>query len=175
MPSATVRRLCQAAARLCLAAGLAAAAFGGTASAHNYHMGLADIGYNAATGNTEIVHTYTAHDLEALLTNLYGRQFDMGMEEDQQVLRRYLEQRFTITVDGRRLPLQWVGIKADADVLTIFQQIENTAVPSGAVLQDGVLVDFIATQINTVNVGASAGRAATTLLFTAGRQEQRLP
>ncbi|TWI64411.1 hypothetical protein IP91_03181 [Pseudoduganella lurida] len=147
----------------------------GTASAHNYHMGMADIGYNAATGNTEIVHTYTAHDLETLLTNLYGRQFDMGMEEDQEVLRRYLEKRFTITADGKPLPLQWVGVKADADVLTIFQQVERTALPAGALLFDGVLSDFIATQVNTVNVGARNGRPAVTLVFTAKQEKQRLP
>ena len=102
---------------------LAAVLLSGTAMAHNYHMGLADIGYNADTGNTEIVHTYTAHDVEALLTNLYGRQFDLGLEEDQEALRRYLDRRFVLTANGRRLPLQWVGIKASADTITVYQQI----------------------------------------------------
>lgn len=147
----------------------------GAAHAHNYHMGMADIGYNAATGHTEVIHTYTAHDVEALLANLYGRNFDLGLEEDQQVLRQYVEGRFTISAAGKRLPLQWVGIKADADTITIFQQMENTALPAGAVITDGVLTDFIPTQINTVNVGANAGRAATTLTFTAARATQALP
>jgi hypothetical protein len=54
-------------------------ALAGTAShAHNFHMGIADISYNERTGSTEIVHTYTAHDLATLLTNLYGRQFDLA-------------------------------------------------------------------------------------------------
>ncbi len=152
----------------------AALALSGAATAHNYHMGLADIGFNPATGNTEIVHTYTAHDVEALLTNLYQRQFDLGTEEDQQVFRRYLDKRFTITVAGKRLPLQWVGIKADADVLIVFQQVAGAAVPSGAVLFNGVLSDFIPTQVNTVNFGA-AGARAVTLTFTAKQNEQRLP
>ncbi|GGY18619.1 hypothetical protein GJV26_18960 [Massilia dura] len=156
-------------------AALVAALFPVAAAAHNYHMGLADIGYNAATGNTEIVHTYTAHDVEALLTNLYGRQFDLGMEEDQEALRRYLDKRFVLTVDGRHLPLQWVGMKASADTITVFQQIDRTALPAGAVLKNGVLTDFLPAQINTVNVGGSAGRATVTLTFTAAQGEQRLP
>ena len=147
----------------------------GAVHAHNYHMGMADIGYNAATGNTEVIHTYTAHDVEALLANLYGRHFDLGLEEDQDVLRQYVEGRFTISAAGRRLPLQWVGIKASADTITIFQQLEGTAVPAGAAITDGILTDFIPTQINTVNVGANAGRAATTLTFTAARATQALP
>jgi len=147
----------------------------GAVHAHNYHMGMADIGYNAATGNTEVVHTYTAHDIEALLANLYGRQFDLGLEEDQDVLRQYIERQFAISAAGRRLPLQWVGIKASADTITVFQQIEHTAVPPGAIITDGVLTDFIPTQINTVNVGANAGRAAVTLTFTTSRPQQPLP
>jgi len=154
---------------------LALAMCAGTVHAHNYHMGMADIGYNAATGNTEVIHTYTAHDVEALLANLYGRHFDLGLDEDQEVLRQYIEQRFTISAAGKRLPLQWVGIKADADTITVFQQIDNTALSAGAVITDGVLTDFIPTQINTVNVGANAGRAATTLTFTAARATQALP
>ncbi len=146
----------------------------GAAQAHNYHMGMADIGFNAATGRTEIVHTYTAHDIEALLANLYGRQFDLGLEEDQDVLRRYVERQFAITAAGKPLALQWVGIKASADTVTIFQQFD-AALPSGAMLRDAVLTDFMPRQINTVNIGANAGRAATTLTFTATQREQQLP
>jgi len=156
-------------------AALAAALLCGAAAAHNYHMGLADIGYNADTGNTEIVHTYTAHDVEALLAKLHGRQFDLGLEEDQQALRRYLDRRFVLTVNGRRVPLQWVGIKASADTITVYQQLEKTALPAGAVLRNGVLTDLLPAQLNTVNVGGSAGRAAATLTFTAAKEEQRLP
>ncbi|AVR98335.1 DUF6702 family protein [Pseudoduganella armeniaca] len=147
----------------------------GAAQAHNYHMGMADIGYNGATGNTEVIHTYTAHDIEALLANLYGRSFDLGLEEDQDVLRQYIERHFTISVGGKPLLLQWVGIKASADTITVFQQIEKTALPAGAVILDAVLTDFIATQVNTVNLGGSAGRAAVTLTFTAAQREQRVP
>ncbi|MTV54581.1 hypothetical protein GM672_17775 [Massilia buxea] len=146
----------------------------GAAQAHNYHMGMADIGFNAATGRTEIVHTYTAHDIEALLANLYGRQFDLGLEEDQHVLRRYIEKQFAILAAGKPLALEWVGIKASADTVTVFQQFD-AALPPGAMLRDAVLTDFMPRQVNTVNIGANAGRAATTLTFTATRREQQLP
>ena len=48
------------------------------AAAHNYHMGIADISYNERTGSTEIVHTYTAHDVATLLTKQAGRNVDLG-------------------------------------------------------------------------------------------------
>ena len=39
------------------------------ALAHNFHAGITDISHNERTGSLEVVHTYMAHDVEALLTN----------------------------------------------------------------------------------------------------------
>lgn len=157
---------------------LAAALLCGSAAvyAHNYHMGLADISYNPNTGNTEIVHSYTAHDVEALLMNLYQRQFDLGLEEDQAVLRRYIEKQFTLNSGGKALRLQWIGVSASADNITIYQEIEKTQLAPGTVLRNNVLTDFLPTQINTVNIAPSAaGRAAQTLVFKVPQIEQALP
>lgn len=160
--------------RLCLAAALL---FGGAAAqAHQHHRGITDIRYNANTGGTEVVHTYTAHDVEALLAHLYRRQFDLGQPEDQAVFRRYLEQRFYIMAGGRRLPLQWVGLQAGAANVTVYQELPDMALPSGAVLHHAVLADFIPSQLNTVNLGATpSGRATQSLMFTAATQERALP
>jgi hypothetical protein len=145
------------------------------AFAHNYHMGITDISYNANTGSTEIVHTYTAHDVEALLANLYQRQFDLGQPEDQAVLRRYIEQQFAISVGGKRLPLQWVGAQADAANITIYQELPQTALPPGAVLRHMVLSDFIPGQLNTVNIAAApSGLAAQSLTFSSSRPAQTI-
>lgn len=144
------------------------------AQAHNFHVGLTEISYNPRTGSTEVVHTYTAHDVEALLMNLYQRQFDLGLEEDQAVFRRYLEKQFRITVNGKALPLQWVGMQAGVDAITVFQEIEKTQLPPGAVLLDGVLTDFVPQQVNNVNV-SGPGRPAASIVFNRDRREQPLP
>jgi len=143
--------------------------FGAAAQAHNYHVGLTEISFNAHTGSTEIVHTYTAHDVEALLMNLYQRPFDLGLEEDQAVFRRYIEKQFSITANGKRLPVQWVGVDAKADNIIVYQEIEKTPLPHGAMLRDAVMSDFLPTQVNTVNFDGQ------TLVFTTQRNEQQLP
>jgi len=144
------------------------------AQAHNFHVGLTEISFNPRTGSTEVVHTYTAHDVEALLLNLYQRHFDLGLEEDQAVFRRYLEKQFRITVNGKPLPLQWVGLQANVDSIVVFQEIEKTELPPGAVLLDGVLTDFLPQQVNNVNVSAP-GRPAASIVFNRDRREQPLP
>jgi hypothetical protein len=144
------------------------------AQAHNFHVGLTEISFNPRTGSTEVVHTYTAHDVEALLMNLYQRQFDLGLEEDQAVFRRYLEKQFRISVNGKPAALQWVGMQANVDSINVFQEIEKTALPPGAVLQNGVLTDFLPQQVNNVNI-SGPGRPAASLVFHRDRREQPLP
>ena len=140
-------------------------------SAHRFHAGMTDVSFNARTGNTEIVHTYMAHDVEALLANLYGRQFDLNDAEDQDALRKYVENRFWIAgQDNAKLSLRWVGMTADAEKVTVFQEIEQTPLWKAGAIHDSVLIDFIAEQVNTVNL--NEGNAVRTLTFDRHNQEQ---
>jgi len=142
--------------------------------AHNFHMGIADVSYNERTGSTEIVHTYTAHDLATLLTNLYGRQFDLGRADSEAPLRRYVEKQFAIAdKDGKRLPLQWVGVKVDADSVVIFQELPGVKLAKGSRIHNALLVDFLPSQKNTVNLQTDG--TTKTLLFDQGSIDQIAP
>ena len=121
--------------------------------AHNFHAGITDISYNERTGSTEIVHTYMAHDVEALLTNLYQRQFDLSDPDDQAVFRKYVEKQFWLAdKDKRRLPLNWVGMTADAQNVMVFQEVLQTPSAKVELIHDAVLIDFMPDQLNTVNL-----------------------
>jgi hypothetical protein len=140
------------------------------APAHSFHAGLTDISFNARTGSTEVVHTYMTHDVEALLTNLYGRQFDLSDPDDQAALRKYLEKQFWLSdKDGRRLALNWVGMQVDTDSVLVFQEVAQT--PSGkvAAIHDEVLSDFLPDQVNTVNLTVDG--KLRTFGFSSGRRE----
>ena len=128
------------------------------ASAHRFHFGMTDISYNERTRSTEIVHTYTAHDIDALLLNLYQRQFDLSDPEDQDVLRQYVERQFWLAgADEKRLPARWIGMTVDANSVVIYQEIEDTPLTRAATIRQGVLIDFLPEQVNTVNLNAGAG------------------
>lgn len=141
------------------------------APAHRFHAGIADISFNEHTGSTEIVHTYMAHDIEALLTNLYGQQFDLSDREDQVALRKYVEKLFWLEdKDGKRIALAWVGVTVDTDSVTIFQEAARTPIANVATIHNAVLVDFLTDQVNTVNF--TAGGSLRTFAFGANRIEQ---
>ena len=151
-----------AAALLCVSA---------AAGAHRFHMGITEVAYNARTNSTEIVHTYMAHDVEALLMNLYGRQFDLGDPEDQAVLRKYVEGRFWLMgQDKARLPVRWVGMTADSQSVVIYQELENAPLSKTAAIHQGVLIDFLPDQVNTINLNEAG--AVRSLTFSQAALEQ---
>ncbi|SFC34152.1 DUF6702 family protein [Massilia yuzhufengensis] len=155
-------RVLFAAALLCLSA---------AAGAHRFHSGITELAYNPRTKSTEIVHTYMAHDIEALLMNTYGRQFDLTDPDDQDVLRKYIEQHFWLKDrDNARLPLRWVGMTVASQSIVIYQELENTPLSKTATIGQGVLIDFLPDQVNTVNLN-DAGTLRS-LTFTQAALEQ---
>jgi hypothetical protein len=151
--------------------GLALASALATSHAHNFHAGITDVSYNARTGSTEVVHTFMAHDIEALLTNMYQRQFDLSAPEDQDVLRKYVEQQFSLQDrDHRKLPLRWVGMTADAQSVVIYQEAEQTPLAKTASIHDEVITDFLPDQVNTVNI--NEGGTVRTLTFDSKTADQ---
>jgi len=140
-------------------------------SAHRFHAGIADVSFNARTGSTEIVHTYMAHDIDALLANMYGRQFDLTDPDDQDVLRKYVESRFWVQgQDKSRLRVRWVGMTADAERVTVYQEIEQTPLWKASFIHNAILVDFLPDQVNTVNL--NEGNAVRTLSFDRNNPDQ---
>lgn len=140
------------------------------AHAHNFHAGIADVSYNTRTGSTEVVHTYMAHDVDALLTNMYQRQFDLSAPEDQDVLRKYVEQQFSLQDrDHHKLPLRWVGMTVDAQSVVIYQEAVQTPLSRTASIHDEVLSDFLPDEVNTVNINEASG--VHTLTFDAKTTE----
>lgn len=159
-----MKRLLLAAVLLCASA----ASF-----AHRFHAGMTDIAFNARTGSVEVVHTYMAHDIDALLAALHKRQVDLTEPADEALLRQYIEKQFYLTGSGkRRISLKWVGISVNVDSVMIYQEAENTQLAQVGQVHHEVLADFLPDQANTVNVKHDG--ALRTLAFDRKHTDRRL-
>lgn len=143
------------------------------AMAHRFQMGIAEITQNAGSGSVEVVQTYMAHDIDALLALVAKRQVDLGQPGDEAMLRTYIEQHFYLLGPaGERLPLKWVGVQATVDSIIIYQELEKTALAQVARVHNAVLADFLPRQSNTVNVIVDG--ATRSLFFDAKTTERQL-
>ena len=156
---------------LVLAALLACAS--GASQAHRFHAGIAEIAFNQQSGSVEVVHTYMAHDIEALIARLGKRQVDLTSADDEALLRKYIDERFyLLDAAGKRLPLKWVGITARVDSIVVYQELENTPMSALATVHNAVLMDVLPRQANTVNVRADG--AIRSLAFSTKSPQRRI-
>ena len=157
--------------RLALAALLAGPCT--AAQAHRFHAGITELSFNQNSGSIEVVHTYMAHDVEALLAQLAGRQVELAGPQAEALLRNYVEQRFYLLgADGKRMALAWVGMTAGVDSVVVYQELPGTPLAQVARVHDEVLVDVLPRQVNTVNL-RNKGQVRT-LSFDAKTVERRI-
>ncbi len=78
---------------------------------------------------------------------------------------------FISSARGKRLSLNWVGMKVNADNVVIFQEIERTRLAPATRIHNQLLIDFLPSQRNTLNV--QDGGAIQTLFFD--RRHAELP
>lgn len=153
-------------------------AMSAAAFAHRFHAGITDISMNPRCGNTEIVHTFMAHDVEALLENLYQRQFDLSDPDDVQVFKKYFEKQFYIlNPKQEKLDIKWVGLRVDPNNVFVFQEIEKQALEPESIVHQAVLTDFLVDQVNTLNINGTEANAKSvqTLTFHRAKREQAVP
>lgn len=146
--------------------------FASTASAHTFFEGLVSVDVNPRSKHLEIVHSYTAHDLTALLMEQTQLAINLEHPEHEALLRDYIEQHFVLRANGKKLALEWVGIRVTPQTIEIYQEL-SAPPPLGSIeVQNDVLRSALQQQINRVNFSQGACRGS--LVFdrdTAKRQQ----
>lgn len=154
-------------------AGLLAAS---TASAHTFFEGLVSVDVNPRSKHVEIVHSYTAHDLTALLMEQTQLAINLEHPEHEALLRDYIEQHFVLRANGKKLELAWVGIRLTPQTIEIYQELSAPPSLASIEVQNDVLRSALQQQINRVNF--SQGECRGSVVFdrdSAKRQQLSAP
>jgi hypothetical protein len=134
------------------------------AHSHTFFESLVDIDTNANSGKLEIVHTYTLHDLTAVLMAHTQLAINLEHPEHEAILRHYIERNFKLRSNGEPIDLAWVGIQINPQNIEIYQESMQKQDLAKLELKQTVLQDSLAKQINRVNF--RQGQLQGTLIFT---------
>lgn len=147
-----------------------------TASAHTFFEGLVSVDVNPRSKHVEIVHSYTAHDLTALLMEQTQLAINLEHPEHEALLRDYIEQHFVLRANGKKLALAWVGVQLTPQTIEIFQELSAPPPLASIEVQNDVLRSALQQQINRVNF--SQGECRGSVVFdrdSAKRQQLSAP
>jgi len=141
--------------------------------AHNYFEGFVDLQINSHKNRLEIVHRYTTHDLEIVLTKKYAKKITADQDDFNFYLKKYINDQFYLVKNKHKIELEWVGNENGISETSIYQMNSSSRNLSGMILHNQVLTDFFSHQVNRVNYKDSEIRG--TLIFTTNTFELLLP
>ncbi|GHE93969.1 DUF6702 family protein [Thalassotalea profundi] len=119
--------------------------------AHKYFFGLTELSVNPRTHTLEVIHQFTAHDIENSIAELTQERFSPEHEKYEEYIQQYFNKRFTISKLGDEIKLNWIGLEIVNGNMYIYQEAPFKNFLSGIVVKNELLVDTYTKQVNTVN------------------------
>ena len=119
--------------------------------AHTFFFGLTEVSVNANSQKIEIIHQFTAHDVENLIAEQQQINFSPEHPKYEQLIQEYFEQHFVLQRDTNLIKLNWIGLEVQLGKIFIYQESNSENFLSGLVVKNDLLVDTYPKQVNTVN------------------------
>lgn len=122
-----------------------------SAVAHTYFFGVSDISFNNESEHIEIIHQFTAHDIENTIAELMRVHFSPEHHNYDKYIQMYFEKHFTLKQNHKIVKLNWIGFEVKRGQLFAYQESDNKNYLANLVVKNTILVDTYAKQINIVN------------------------
>ena len=139
---------------------------------HKFYVSVTDIEYNPETESLQLISRIFTDDMENLLKTRYSEEIYLTAKEEHPEVDSYIEKylvgKLRVEVNGREYPLKYLGKKYDNDILKLFIEIEQVAVPQRVQVQNEILTDLFPDQKNVVHVKLNG--ETKSLLLSRGRE-----
>jgi hypothetical protein len=122
-----------------------------SAAAHTYFFGITDINLNSQTKHIEIIHQFTAHDIENTLAEIKQVHFSPEHPKYDQYIQAYFEQHFVLKRNNKTVKLNWLGFEVKRGQLFVYQESTHKNFLANLVVTNTILVDTYPKQVNMIN------------------------
>jgi hypothetical protein len=122
-----------------------------SAAAHTYFFGVTELNVNPKSKHIEIIHQFTAHDIENTIAEEKQIHFSAEHPKYENYIQDYFEKNFSLTYNNTDVKLTWVGIEIRRGQIFAYQESNNQNFLANLVVKNTILVDTYPKQINTLN------------------------
>ena len=126
------------------------------ASAHKFYVSVSKIEYSDKDQSLQMISTLFADDLENTLKARYGDKVSLDPEKetelDQELLRKYILKKLTITVDGQERELDYIGREYENDVVKIYVEVPDVVDPKEVEVDAQWLFELFEEQQNIIHM-----------------------
>lgn len=143
---------------------------------HKFYVSVTEIEYNNKAKSLQIISRVFIDDLEKLLQKRYDASLVLtGKNDSEKVdnyLKKYLDQKIEIRVDGKPYKLNYIGKEYENDLLLIYIEIPDVPEFKEIRIKNAVLTDMFSEQKNLVHVEYKG--ETKSLILANGRDEDQI-
>ncbi len=134
---------------------------------HPFYVSVTEITHNAAKKELEVSCRIFADDLENTLKAQYQTSFDIikpaNRQQVEKMIADYLSRHLQVTLDGKKVPLHFLGYKIEEDAVWSFLSADNIPAPKKVAVMNDLLYQQHPSQINMIHVIVNGKRQSTKL------------
>jgi hypothetical protein len=136
-------------------------------SRHPFYVAVTEINLNPSDKTLEVSCKMFADDLEQILEKNNHVQLDISSVKDKakfdSYIPAYVKNHLSLSVDGKPSTLSYIGFEKDKESAFCYFQVENIASLKKLDVNNSLLHDFTADQINIIHVMVNGKRQSTKL------------
>lgn len=121
---------------------------------HPFYISVVDIKHDSKTHNLNISIKLFTNDIEDALKKTTAKSIDLlnpkNRSEMELELMKYIEQRFSITVNLKPTKLDYIGYEKEEGVIWVYLEIKKVNQPKTLKINTRLLYDYLPLQINIV-------------------------
>jgi hypothetical protein len=145
-------------------------------SAHKFYMAIYQINYAPQKKMVQITSRIFIDDLNKALEKKYKKKLFLGSDKESAeeliLLRKYMNENFSVKVNGRAKTINFLSKEIDDDVLICYWNIKEIAKINSLEISNSVLLDWNAEQQNITHVNVLGIKKS--ILFIASSTKEML-
>lgn len=139
----------------------------GKAASHPIFMSVTEIEHNAKDKTLEISCKIFTDDFEKTLRQVYKTTVDLNNPKDKAAMNKlvsdYVQKHLTLTVDGKKVSLQFIGYEQQEEGILSYYQVNNITAVKKIDITNSILYEYKKEQIEIMHVTVGGNRKSTKL------------
>ncbi|MGG9963444.1 DUF6702 family protein [Ferruginibacter sp. SUN106] len=140
----------------------------GKAASHPIFMSVTEIEHNAKDKTLEISCKIFTDDFEKTLRQVYKTTVDLINPKDKAAMSKlvsdYVQKHLTLTVDGKKVALQFIGYEQQEEGILSYYQVNNITAVKKIDITNSILYEYKKEQIEIMHVTVGGNRKSTKLI-----------
>jgi hypothetical protein len=133
---------------------------------HDHYQGLTRISYNQKSQKLEIIHRFTTHDLETIISKINGVDVSYKKKKFPKLVKQYFNKKFSIWKDNTPIKLTMIGAEPGEKTTVVYQIVEGVKQVTGLTIYNNLFIEYFPKQINLLNYQDATTQG--TMIFSHG-------